>query len=580
MKPRSSLQSPNPKAALYLRVSTGPQTEGTSLAGQLLACRQKAEQLGAEVVGVFEDVQSGADYSDRTALQNALSQIERGEADTLIIYDMTRYSRDLGHQQLIKKRVMGAGARLEFATFDVGDLNSAEAHLSFGVRGVFAEYERLNTRDRTMRGRVRRAHDGIQPQRAMRPFGYDLVTKRDVMERRFALEQLGHYVVRDDEARWVREMFERFARGESLNQVRKWLSLEGPPSPRKGTQWGAATVRRMLMHPIYKGEAVYGRLQRTTDESRLERGLNKVHYRTAPVSAHVSIAAPAIVSVELWQRCQTLLQNNQQLYSGRTQDRWLLTSLLRCPLCGSTMTPRKAKWTGTDEQYNQVFPEGQKPLGQVFEEGVSIGGMTFWAYRRLNYDYKCRRSVLVVDTTKRCPGVSAPVGPTETQVIEQVLEFACNPARVEEFLVGKARQGALENQDAALERERLQGNLLALQARERNVLALQERALENDLDPALYDEMLRSVVERRRATQIQLEQLQMRYQIASGVDARQKAHELSALLQKTEAVLLAPDELVAPHEKNRLLHLVLESVQLKPQEGTSTPRAVVVWKDL
>ncbi|BCM90167.1 hypothetical protein IAD21_02018 [Abditibacteriota bacterium] len=102
-------------------------------------------------LGTYEDVQSGADYRDQQALQNALALIERGEANTLIIYDMTRYSRDLEHQQLIKKRVLAAGARLEFATFDVGDLNSAEAHLSFGVRGVFAEYERLNTRDRTMR---------------------------------------------------------------------------------------------------------------------------------------------------------------------------------------------------------------------------------------------------------------------------------------------------------------------------------------------------------------------------------------------------------------------------------------------
>lgn len=52
LKPMALVRSPlsQPKAALYLRVSTGPQTEGTSLASQLIACRQKAEQMGAEVV--------------------------------------------------------------------------------------------------------------------------------------------------------------------------------------------------------------------------------------------------------------------------------------------------------------------------------------------------------------------------------------------------------------------------------------------------------------------------------------------------------------------------------------------------
>ncbi|BCM90168.1 hypothetical protein IAD21_02019 [Abditibacteriota bacterium] len=181
----------------------------------------------------------------------------------------------------------------------------------------------------------------------MRPYGYDLVTKRDVMERRFEIDQLGKYVVREAEAKWVREMFDRFARGESLNQIRKWLTLEGAPSPRNGRQWGAATVRRILMHPVYKEEAMYGRLQRTTDESRLERALKKVHYRPAPTAARISLAAPPLVSVELWNRCQALMATNRQLHSGRSQDRWLLTSLLCCPFCDGMMSPRsRSSWAG------------------------------------------------------------------------------------------------------------------------------------------------------------------------------------------------------------------------------------------
>ncbi len=67
-----------PRAVLYTRVSTDEQAEnGTSLAAQFAACSLKAEQIGARVVGHYEDAGiSGAYYATRSGLQEALSAIE------------------------------------------------------------------------------------------------------------------------------------------------------------------------------------------------------------------------------------------------------------------------------------------------------------------------------------------------------------------------------------------------------------------------------------------------------------------------------------------------------------------------
>ncbi len=562
MKPRSPLHASSPKAALYLRVSTGPQTEGTSLAGQLLACRQKADQLGAEVVGVFEDVQSGADYSDRIALQNALAQIERGEADTLIIYDMTRYSRDLGHQQLIKKRVMSAGARLEFATFDVGDLSTPEAHLSFGVRGVFAEYERLNTRERTTRGRRARANEGIQPCRTYRPFGYDLVTKADIMAGRFTLDQLGRYLVREEEAVWVRQIFERFSEGSSLRQVQTWLTTEGPPSPRAGTQWHFSTVRRILCNPIYKGEATFGRLQRLTDESRLEQGLKKHYMRETPLSARVTIAAPAIVSLGVWEQCQTLLRTNQSRYSGRKSHRWLLSSLVKCPICGASLIP----WR-TGKQHGA---ERQKLLSD--EEDV----VALWAYRRAFYRLQCSKSLLVVDKTKRCSTASIGVSDAEAQVIEQVLAVATRPELLSDYIRHKQETVRAQQGHNRERITRLESDLSTLQSREQAVLSLQIRAVENGLDPSLYDKSLREFSQERRTIEDTLKSFHNYSGSSDLLHAQEKAKEITGLLSQVEGVLLAPEDVISPHEKNRLLHMVLDRVEFQVNGPERTVR--VVWK--
>ncbi len=78
----------------------------------------------------------------------------------LIIANLSRFSRDREHQSAIKKRVQAAGARLVFCDMDFDD--TPEGDLAFGIMGTFADYERKVIKDRTMKGRKRRAQEGLQ----------------------------------------------------------------------------------------------------------------------------------------------------------------------------------------------------------------------------------------------------------------------------------------------------------------------------------------------------------------------------------------------------------------------------------
>lgn len=67
-------------------------------------------RLTAEIIAHHEDAGvSGAFYESRSGIQAAIRDIETGRADVLIVYNVSRLSRDREHQSAIKKRVELAG---------------------------------------------------------------------------------------------------------------------------------------------------------------------------------------------------------------------------------------------------------------------------------------------------------------------------------------------------------------------------------------------------------------------------------------------------------------------------------------
>jgi len=182
-------------AVLYGRVSTGEQAKsGTSLESQLEVCRSKAERLGIPIIAEYQDAGiSGGFLLLRDGMQAAIAEISIGRADTLICANLSRYSRDVEHQQAIKKQVANAGGRVVFADIDFDD--TPEGDLAFNVLGGFAQYERANIRKRTMDGKRRRAMNGTQPCRSFAPFGYRIPTTADVIRGDYPVEQLGTGVV-------------------------------------------------------------------------------------------------------------------------------------------------------------------------------------------------------------------------------------------------------------------------------------------------------------------------------------------------------------------------------------------------
>ncbi|MDX1934772.1 MAG: recombinase family protein [Capsulimonadales bacterium] len=336
--------------AIYRRVSTQGQAEkGTSLDGQEILCRAVAQRHGLTVVHVYTDAGvSGAYYQERQGLQQALTDMQSGLFEVLIIADFSRYSRDREHQEAIRKRVANAGGRLLFGDVTIDD--SPEGGLMFGVVGSIAAYEKDKIRQRCRDGKRNRAREGKQVARGYVPFGYRVVTKVDVIRGEFGPEQEGQYVLLESEAHWARRIFHSYAHeGNSLYDCVRELQSAGVRTKRGLSNWSATTIAGMLRNPVYRGEAVFGRNVHYTDESRLTEGyVSDRGKRRADPAQWITIPAPALVDPETWNRCQERLKENAKT-SGRPDRRWLLTGLVRCPFCGDPVSGRKR--SGRERNY-------------------------------------------------------------------------------------------------------------------------------------------------------------------------------------------------------------------------------------
>ncbi len=349
-----------PGAVLYTRVSTGEQAQhGTSLESQRDACRQKALALSLPIVAEYEDAGvSGGFLLTRQGMQAALADIQAGRADTLICANLSRYSRDVGHQQEIKKAVRAAGGRVVFCdmTFD----DTPEGDLAFGIMGTFAQYERQVIRARTMKGKRKRAEEGQQPQRSRSPYGYHIVTRADILRGEHAAGMLGRYTIDDGKADIARRLFHEYASGmTSLPKLARTLNAERVPPPGKAMGWHEGTLRVILRNPVYKGQPASGKQKTITEEGCLGQAnaltgrplTTMIVRRPSPENEWVQLSSPSLVSEEIWEAVQQRFGVMNARYGGSPKQTRMLSGLAACPCCGGPAITRYQTANGKPYRY-------------------------------------------------------------------------------------------------------------------------------------------------------------------------------------------------------------------------------------
>ena len=324
-------------AALYARVSSDIQEKDQTIASQLAALRQAAQERGYQVPPDWEFIDDG--YSGarlhRPALERLRDLAAEGAFAAVLVYAPDRLARNYAYQVVILEELTRAGCEVCFLNHAFGE--SPEEQMLLQIQGVFAEYERALITERTRRGRLFAARQGRVNWGGNPPYGYRYLRKTE--------HTPSQLLVEEQEAMVVQQMY-RWLVEEQLSSyaIQQRLTAQGVPTRETNARgWAQSSVIRILSNPIYTGEAWYNRSQvANARRPRMQTGLkdlrpgNRRSRTRRPSTEWIPVRVPAVLDADLWQMAQEqLAANRTRATRNNTKHHYLLRGLLVCGRCVS-----------------------------------------------------------------------------------------------------------------------------------------------------------------------------------------------------------------------------------------------------
>lgn len=206
------------KVVGYLRVSTSEQVDsGAGLEAQRRAIAETCARKGWVLVTVLEDRGvSAKSVKGREALAAAVSMIEAGGADALVVAKLDRLSRSVLDFSTLMERARSKGWAIVVLDMDF-DMTTPAGELMANMLSSFAQFERRIISQRTKDGLAVKRSQGVKLGRR------STLDPRTVARIRRAREE-----------------------GRSLGAIAKQLNDDAIPTGQGGIRWYSSSVKAVM----------------------------------------------------------------------------------------------------------------------------------------------------------------------------------------------------------------------------------------------------------------------------------------------------------------------------------------------
>ncbi len=304
-----------PKAIGYIRVSTDSQ----DYERQRTEIIEYAKKYNFTIVKIFEDVETGSEYENRTGFQDMLLFLNEDNDVKIVIFDeVSRMGRDTGMQVSTYKQLTKRGVRI--FTRGKGEFgNNKEDNLLFTILSAIADYEKQTIIDRTSSGRRKVVKDGFI-QMSQRTFGYNLILN-EKHDRKIIRRQ--YLEIHPDESTHVRKMFEIIDNGGTAYDILRYLKNKDVKPVKGGEQWGLTSVMRILHNTIYYGEWRFGKMVKN---GKTKYSLSKRRFEDLLI-----VQTPSIIDKDLYNRVQEKIASRKTKFNPKNQKYiYLFKGLIKC----------------------------------------------------------------------------------------------------------------------------------------------------------------------------------------------------------------------------------------------------------
>lgn len=344
--PRSKAAPKKRRCYIYTRVSTQMQVDGYSLDAQKDRLLKAAEYEGMTIIGEFSDEgKSGKNTTGRPEFTEMMDKIRNGnpdKVDYVLVFKLSRFGRNTADVMNNLQIMEDNGVNL-LAVEDKIDSSGAAGKLMIAVLAAVAEIERENIRAQTMAGRLQKAAEG-KWNGGFAPFGYRL--------------EDGKLYIDESEAPIIRKIFEMYTQtNHGFRGIARWLNDAGyrrnPRKPGIMERFSESFVKTVIDNPVYYGKIAYGKVK----SEKIEGKRNEYHrVKQEDYDIYDGIHEP-IVSEEVWMKACAKHQQrgviHEKTYS--LEHEHLLSTILKCPICGSGMYGSVNRKYRKDGTYRDTF---------------------------------------------------------------------------------------------------------------------------------------------------------------------------------------------------------------------------------
>ena len=260
---------------IYARFSSHSQTE-QSIEGQLKVCYEYAESNHYTVVGEYIDRAISGTTDNRAEFQRMISDSDKHTFEGVLVYQLDRFARNRYDSAINKAKLKKNGVRVLSAKENIA--NDASGILVEGVLESMAEYYSVELSQKIHRGMAINAEkclsNGSNPGLGFKVDG----------ERRFYVDE--------GEAAIVREIYERYASGETKAEIIRDLKRRRVKTS-LGKEFSPNSLSHLLSNKryigvyLYKGKETPGGMPRILDDDlfyRVQSMMNK--NKNAPARTH------------------------------------------------------------------------------------------------------------------------------------------------------------------------------------------------------------------------------------------------------------------------------------------------------
>jgi site-specific DNA recombinase len=319
----------------YVRVSTTGQAEdGFSIEAQLEAIRNIVKALGYTLVGEYIDRGiSGKSIENREEFLRMMQDAKAGLFEEVIVYKMNRLSRN--HLDLLKlyEEFERIGVTFKSVT-EPFDTSNPSGKLLFNLLGSIGEFERETIVENVKNGMKQKAREGGFNGGLM--LGYRSVYPDSSQNKK-------EIVVIEEEAAIVRMIFDWYINGKGFKYIAYRLNELGFKTV-KSNAFSIYSVRTIINNPVYAGKI---RFNNYVNHNKNKRKGSEYELVLADGN-HTPI-----IDINTWEKAQTIFNNKKRFRTTPKKGAFLLTGLLKCPVCGSSMVAGRA--TRKDHSGNKTY---------------------------------------------------------------------------------------------------------------------------------------------------------------------------------------------------------------------------------